>query len=503
MALKSFGFVLFITLFLIVYFLAGRVVPQRWIVLAFSLYVVLRATGPVSLAVLLVVCTMVWAAGRIIARDRKSDPGRAGLWYLIGLVFCIGVLLYFKFLTPVYDGLAAIIANRGGVSLPEIAAPIGLSYYALSLAAYLTDIRYGKHEAEESLTDLFAYAMYFPALFQGPINLYKDLMPQLKENHSFDQTNLVYGLQRLLWGYVKKAVIADRIGILVTGMLGDENVRGAALFFAMVLYSFQIYADFSGGIDVIMGVSETMGITLKENFRAPLISHSVTEYWQRWHMTLGTIMEKYLYYPIVLSKRMRRLSKKIKSKYLSRVFAATVATFIVFVLVGIWHGTGWNYVVYGLYQAFFTSTAILLGPVYKRIKEILHIHDKNPVWSLFTILRTFVVLTFGRYLIRVATLSRAGALYARTFSFAGAPKLGIDMLTQWLNARNLILMLCGILVMIAVDILHDRGVQIRTTILSMPLPVRYAIYYAAIFLIIICGIYGKGYDAASFIYEQF
>ena len=147
------------------------------------------------------------------------------------------------------------------------------------------------------------YVTYFPAIIEGPINMYKKLMPQIKARHAYDWDRMIRGLMRSLWGYLKKMVIADRIGILVMGILQDEAAHGATILFALVVYSFQIYADFSGGIDVIMGISEVLGIELAENFKSPLISKNVTEYWARWHKSLGEFMEKYIYYPIVLNRK--------------------------------------------------------------------------------------------------------------------------------------------------------------------------------------------------------
>ena len=220
------------------------------------------------------------------------------------------------------------------------------------MCAYLVDIYHKKYKAETDLVAFLVYVTYFPAIVEGPINMYRKLMPQIKEKHTFDWERMIRGLMRTLWGYLKKVVIADRIGILVMGILQTEDAHGIVILYALVIYSFQIYTDFSGGIDVIMGISQVLGIELAENFKSPLISKNVTEYWQRWHKSLGEFMEKYIYYPIVLNRKLMKFSKKIKNKYQSRAFSAFVASLIVFVIVGIWHGTGWNYVVYGMYQAF-------------------------------------------------------------------------------------------------------------------------------------------------------
>ncbi len=329
----------------------------------------------------------------------------------------------------------------------------------------------------------------------------------VKKAHRFDCDRAVKGLQRSLWGYFKKAVIADRIGIFVSGVLSDENAEGFVLLWAMIIYSLQIYADFSGGIDVIMGISEILDIRLPENFKAPLVSKSVTEYWQRWHISLGVFMERYLYYPIVLNRRIMRLSKKIPDNYLRKVCPAVSASAAVFVIVGIWHGTGWNYVVYGCYQAVFVTGAVLLGPCYKKWKKNLHIDDSCISWRIFQILRTFLILTAGRYFIRADNLSHAAKLLGRTFqklSWQGIHVLFDDSLLSYgLDHKNLMLMYMGAVLIILVDVLHERNIHFRELLMKQDIVFRYAVYYALLFGIIIFGVYGPGYDSASFIYQGF
>ena len=421
--------------------------------------------------------------GSAAADGRKKA---AKLWLLLGLAADLGLLLYFKFF------------KCGG-----LIAPLGLSYYTLSIAAYLIDVAHKKHPAEDNFADYLCFVTFFLSLLQGPINPYRKLMPQIKAPLGFRKEALGSGLRRILWGLFKKMVIADRLGIAVIAGLKDPAVGGFALFLIMVLYSFQIYSDFSGGIDVIMGIAEILGFFLPENFRAPFLAETVSDFWKRWHISLGDWMEKYLYYPLVLSKPMQRLTKKIKSKYFRSVFAASAASFAVFVVVGIWHGTGWNYVIYGLYQAFWVSGGILTSPARKKLRGKLHINDKCLPWRIFCILRTFVILVFGRYLSRAGSLQQAFSLYSRTFSPNAAGTLAETLGGLGLDRANLLLVPVLLILLLAAEIAAGRGLKREEVWARLAFPVRALILLAGIFGILVLGMYGPGYDAAAFIYQSF
>lgn len=507
MSIKSLIFIVFVLIVICIYYLLQKTNRQKYVLLAASIIcMVSMSSVAAALLIILLSLAVYWIAFQIEKQIRKNGgkvSRQAKYWFLCGAVLDIGLLLYFKFFKSTYVLLQTILA-AGHITIADLIVPVGLSYYTLALYAYLSDIYHKKYEAEKDYPVFLTYVMYFPAIIEGPVNLYKKLVPQLKEQHTFDESKVIMGLQRSLWGYFKKVVIADRIGILVMGILQDEAAVGPLIFYAMVLYSFQIYTDFSGGIDVIMGISEILDIKLTENFRSPLISSSVTEYWQRWHISLGEFMEKYIYYPIVLNRRVMKFSKKISNKYLSRAFSATLASVIVFIIVGIWHGTGWNYVVYGMYQALFVSTAVLLAPFYKKMKALLRVNDQNISWKIFTVLRTFIILVFGRMLIKASNLQQTWMLLKKMFSDFNPHALFDGTIYSYgLDIKNVYLMYSCILLIIIVDILHEMGVHFRELLMKQSIVFRYIVYYIVIFSIIVFGIYGPEFNAASFIYQAF
>ena len=502
MELTSLKYIFFVGVFLIAYYALRPVKRgQQYLIAAANVALICLMTRKTVFLLIFLLALFAYLMGLFLekaAEGGKKSTKTVLLW--VSLSGVLAFLCYFKFFKWTYESLQVIAAQRG-IGLADLIVPIGVSYYSLTLCAYFLDIYHKKHAAEHHFLDFFNLVTFFPAIIEGPIGFYRKLMPQLKQEHSFKPENMTEGFTRILWGYFKKVVIADRIGVFVIAVLSDGEAGGWLLFFAMILYSFQIYTDFSGGIDVVIGVAKMMDITLSENFKAPLMSRSVTEYWGRWHMSLGEFMEKYLYYPIVLNRKVMKLSKKIRSSYLSKAFSATLASVIVFIVVGIWHGTGWNYVVYGCYQALFVGSAVLLGPVYKSCKSKLRLSDENAFWRVFVILRTFVILTFGRYFIRAKDLPQAWELFSRTFGASSGTITGSRLLEYGLDLPNMIVMFAGILIVIAADIVAGRGIKIREKVIQFSVAARLTIYVLTIFCILIFGMYGQEFKGASFIYQ--
>ena len=501
MELKSLFYLEFCLFVAVIYFLLQKTDKQKYVLLGASVFFLMINSGKKAVLMVLIFTSVSFLAAIGIEKTTEKRK-RQGL-LLIGFLSSIGVLLYCKF----FSGLAVLVqqlAHVQAIHTVDLIVPMGISYYTLSMYGYLLDVYHKKYPAEKKFFDYLTYLLYFPAIVEGPINLYKKLVPQIRTRHTFDWDRMVNGLQRMLWGYFKKMVVADRIGIFVNGVLQDHSTHGVTIIYAMILYSFQIYTDFSGGIDVIMGISHILGIDLVENFKSPLVSKNVTEYWARWHKSLGEWMEKYIYYPIVLNRNLMKFSRKIKDKYMSRAFTAVIASVVVFIIVGIWHGTGWNYVVYGMYQALFVASAVALKPVYTRIKETLHINEKCLSWNIFCIVRTFVILFFGRLLIKASDLGQAWELIVRMAKLDNWNVLADGSLVNYgLDFKNMIVMWIGVLIVIIVDVMHEQGIKFRETLMKQDIVFRYAVYVTALMVIVIFGIYGKGFDAASFIYQGF
>lgn len=484
MDIQSIGFLISIAGILIGYFLLEKTPFQKYVIPVVNMAMLGYATGWVGLLCSLLVCTTVFFCAKGITHFESKRK----IFWRLGVFSLFGVLIYFKYFN-LFDG---------------IIAPIGLAYFSLTLYTYLYDVYHKKLEAENNFLLFFGISTFFPTLFQGPINIYKKVKSQFETSHKYDWDRMVSGLQRMLWGSLKKIVIADRIGIIVNGILADSNSKGVLIVFAMALFGFQMYADFSGGIDFIMGISEIMGIEIKENFNAPIFSKSVTEFWARWHMSLGEFMEKYVYYPIALNKKVIKFSGKIPNKQIKRTFSAATASTVVFILVGIWHGTGWNYVVYGCYHAVFVAGAVIMAPLYKKIKEAICLNQDCISWKIFCILRTFCIMTFSWFFAKTGDLSRSFELIKQAAHIRNVYQLFDGSLLNFgLNEINIVIMFIGIIILILVDYYHIKGVRFRQVLMRQDIVFRYFVYFVALFSIIIFGIYGGEFSKASFIYQEF
>ena len=442
---------------------------------------------------------------------KKEFASHKKRYVLFSVLINLGILCFFKYTNVAIESAMPLLKRFGiQVSPLNLLTPLGLSYYTFRSIGYVIDVYRGRISAQKNIFKLALFVGYFPALLQGPIDRYEDIQEQLFSEHAFDYDRLMFGMQRMLWGYIKKLVIADRAAVIVREVIGsyaDKGYVGFIVFFGGALYAFQLYADFSGGIDITNGLSEIFGIQLTENFRQPFFGRSVAEYWQRWHITLGAWMRTYVFYPISLSQPFNKLGKKCRKTFgdrFGKLIAPSLASFITFFLIGMWDGVGWKYVVWGVYQALFVATGTLFEDFYAKGREVFKVNDESKVWQLFQIVRTFFVITLSRYVSIAKDLPDVGGLFRATFTHFN-PWVFFDgsFYTLGLDRKNFTFLIFSITVMMVIDYIKEKGIRIRESVARQNIVLRWVIYYAAIFALIIFGMYGPGYDAASFIYQNF
>ena len=527
MSLFSFQFAIFLLILFLLYFLfPKRYEKYQWTVLLLASYVFYAFAGLDVMVFLVVTTVSTWYAGLKLGRvnDRYKERAKElptvekralkqtsthkkrGILLLVCLLN-FGILAVLKYANFFIENVNFLFGSRTLAPL-DLLLPLGISFYTFQSIGYVIDVYRDKYTPDKNLLQYALFVSYFPQIIQGPIGRHNDLAHQLYAPHRFDYKRLTFGLQRSLWGCFKKLVISDRVAILVGEVFSNyTQYEGFTIWISAMFYTIQVYADFSGGMDIICGVSEALGIELTENFRRPYFSRSVAEYWQRWHITLGSWMREYVFYPLALSKVFGNLSRKLRrfvGAYIAKVLPSSLASFGVFILVGIWHGAAWKYILFGLYQAIWVSTATLFQHVYKKGEEHLKINNESWCWKLFQMLRTFCLLTVGRYFLSANTATDAFKALGATFSSFN-PWVFFDgtFYSLGLDEANFHLMLLTILLLFTVDYAQEHGVRIRETIARQNVVIRWVVYYAAIFAIVIFGIYGPGYDAASFIYQKF
>ena len=430
----------------------------------------------------------------------------------LGILLDLGALLYLKYYNFFADNINGLLSRLGaGRPLPTLSLllPLGISFYTLQAIAYMVDVYRGKEKADRNPAKFMLFMSFFPQIVQGPIPRHSRLAHQLYEGHDFDYDRLCGGMQLALWGIIKKLVIAERLAIPVEYLYNNYyRFTGPIQLFAAMLYGLQIYTDFSGGMDIGRGVAQMLGIELDLNFEQPYLSGSVEEFWRRWHITMGNWMKDYIFYPLSMSRAFTALGRKCRNRlgqYVGNRIPPFIAMFIVYLAVGFWHGPSWKYIAYGVWNGIFIMSGILLDGVYAKLRQWLGMKDESASLRLFRIVRTFVIISFGRMFSRAGSLSAALDMFARTFThwrditFLTNGKL----LETGLNTANWFALCAFLLLLLWVDVTHEKKISLRGVIARQPLLLRWGILIGAVVLVLIFGYYGPTYNAADFIYQQF
>lgn len=429
---------------------------------------------------------------------------------ILTLVLNFGILLflkYFNFFSDNLNHLFSSLSLNSQIPRLNLLLPLGISFYTFQTMSYVIDVYWGKIKPERNLAKVALFVSFFPQILQGPIGRFKDLAPQLYQPKKASYHDLKFGLQLMLWGYFKKMVIADRTAIIANYVFENYlNISGAGVVLGVFMYAIQDYCDFSGCIDIARGCAQSMGITMAENFRRPYFSKTVSEFWRRWHMSLGTWMKDYVFYPFSLTNGVRKISKFAKKhfgKHIGRTLPIALGNLLVFFLVGVWHGANWNYIIWGIFYGLLIAISGMLKPVFSFLNQKLHIPVKSKSFQLFQILRTFWITCIGCIIFRATTLANAWDIFIKTFHFYDFPiEIKKELLSFGLNGKNYIVLFVALIVLFIVDILQER-MSVRDYIAKKPICLRWGIYVLALIVILLLGMYGPGYDQNQFVYMQF
>ena len=416
-------------------------------------------------------------------------------------VLNFGMLAVVKYTNFALENVNAVLSHFGGNPVPLVkwALPLGISFFTFQSVSYIIDVYQGKYEAEKNPFKLGLFVSFFPQLLQGPIGRFNRLAPQLFNGNSLDIKNLQFGMQRILWGIAKKIILADRAAVVVNEVFNNyESYGGFIYIWAVLMYSVQLYMDFSGGMDIVIGVAQMFGVTMDENFRQPYFSKSIGEFWRRWHITLGTWMKDYIFYPLSLSKGMNKFGKwgrKHFGDHIGKALPICFADIVIFFVVGIWHGASWKYI------AFIMAISALLKPVYEKGFKITHINPESKPWKVVQIIRTFILTNIGWYF--DMGLSFTVALIMMKYSivsFSFSQFTDGSMMLLGLEMRDYIVIAVGCIVVFIISLIKEKGINIRESLAAKSLPVRWFVYYA---LIVIIFIFGYTNGVQSFIYANF
>ncbi len=527
MLFTSYSFIIFLSCLLALYWL----VPKRWQwgLLLVGSYAFYAFSGFENLIFILATTLSSFLIALLIERGRvreeeyiasvrdtldkdarkayKAKEKKKRFYILIcGLVFNFGILAVIKYTAFAVTNLNSILSLFGaeGFDVPSFLLPMGISYYIFQSMGYLIDLYRGRAKCEKNLFKFALFVSFFPQLIQGPISRFSALEEQLITPHSFSAKGLCFGLQRILWGFFKKLVIADRILVAMKVLLSSpEEYTGGYVLLLILLYSAEIYADFTGGIDITIGVAECFGIKLAENFNRPFSSRSTKEYWNRWHITMGTWFTDYVFYPLSVCRPMMKLSK-FSRKHLGNNIGKRVpvylATIVTWFLTGLWHGAAWNFIVWGLLNCLVILVSQELEPLYSRFRKKFPRLTSSYAYGNFCAVRTFLIMGVIRSLDCYRDVGLTFRLWGTMFTTFNWGQMLSNISVLGLALADYIILAVGILVIFTVSRISANG-SIREKLYERPV-LSWTLCGALFICIILFGAYSIGYDATQFIYGE-
>ena len=532
MLFTSYGFIAFLAAVFLVYFLCPP--KKQWISLLIASYIFYAFSGLWNFAFIITVTVSCYIIARILYKMKATEDSvitqNRDTWskderkayraerkkrrfrvLILGITINIGILAVIKYTAFVLTNVNSILSifNAGQLSIPSLILPMGISFFVFQSVAYLIDVYRGKTVAEQNIAKFALFVSFFPQLVQGPISRHSALATQLYEPHPFDGVKFKFGLQRILWGFFKKLVIADRIMVAIKPLISTEgSYDGAYVFLLIIFYSIQIYADFTGGIDITIGIAEALGMRLAENFKRPFSSRTTKEYWNRWHITMGSWFTDYIFLPLSVSMPLLKLSSAIrgkKNRFLKAIgkrLTVYTATIVTWFLTGLWHGAAWNFIVWGLLNCLVILVSQELEPLYRRFRNKFPKLVESYPYHCFEATRTFLLMGLIRsldcYRNVGVTFSMWGSMFTK-FNWNEVFNGGLASLG--LKIADYVIIAIGVVIIFIMSKLGAKR-DIRQELLGKT-ALSWTLAGIMLVAVILLGAYGMGYDASQFIYNQF
>lgn len=497
MMFNSLQFLIFFPLVVLTYYLIPH--KHRIIFLLIASYYFYMCWNP-AYALLMAFSTLVtFLSGILIGNAKAAQPDKKNAgsgWVAVSFAINLSILFFFKYfnfiVTDLISGFAAIFPELGlGTVRLSIVLPVGISFYTFQALSYTVDVYRGDVKIERNILRYFVFVSFFPQLVAGPIERSSNLLGQFYEKHRFNFSQVRDGLLLMLWGYFQKLVIADRVAILVNQVFNHyESYSGAQLLVAALFFAVEIYCDFGGYSNIAIGAAQVMGFRLMKNFDTPYLARSVAEFWRRWHISLSTWFRDYLYIPLGGS----RCSKKRRYFNLMMVFLTS----------GLWHGAGWNFLLWGGLNGVFQIIGMELKPIKEKFFDVFSIDKDSFSHKLLQMIITFLLVDFTWIFFCASDVRTAFGFIGRMFStFSFIPFFDGSMFQMRLSETEFYISILAIAVLLAVDVMHYNGMELRKKLQFQGLWFRWTLYLVGIFTVLIFGIYGPGFEASQFIYFQF
>ncbi|MDO4566083.1 MAG: MBOAT family O-acyltransferase [Oscillospiraceae bacterium] len=492
MLFTSFGFILFLLALSAIYSAAPQ--KARWAVLLAGSFVFYAFSGFYCLVYISAVTALTYffarGVGGLLERGRKP---RAAL----PLALCVFIV----------SGLLLTLKLSAAFSSPiSLLFPMGISFYALKTIGYVTDVYRGTCKAEKNIFKYALFVSFFPQLVQGPISRFKDISPSLFEGRPFEFERTASALWRIIWGFFKKLVVADRLMPAVRALSAEPEIY-TGIYFAvlMLFYMITLFADFTGGIDIALGVSELFGVETAENFDRPYLAASISEFWRRWHITMGTWFRDYVFYPLSASRFMGGITKKLSRSFSPRTVSSinvSAVTLLVWFLTGLWHGAKSGYIVWGLLNGLIIVATLNLKPRYAAFHKRWGLNKKS-WYKAFCVVRTFLLMSCIQVFDCFSEASTTFRMFASLFAPPAIAGSFFETLTSLGPAASDYIVVALACALFAIAGFSGKTGEVRKK-LSAKSPVFSA--FAAMLLllfVIVFGSYGIGYDSSQFIYNGF
>ena len=514
---------LFLPAALIVYFIT----PQKWkrymlLLLSLGFFWLI---GGLLIVYLLLSAVSIWgfglwldkihaqrdAAVKAVERAERKAVKQAyqvKCQRVLALAVClhIGLLLVLKYSGFFMTNVNHVLGTE--LTVPKFAMPLGISFFTMQAVSYLVDVYRQTIPADRNLLRVTLFMAFFPQIVEGPICRYNQTAQQLWDAKQIEYENFLLGSQRILYGLMKKMVVADRLNAFVEAIFGDVFAyQGGVIAIAALCYTIQLYMDFSGSMDAVCGTAQILGISMPENFRRPFFSKTVSEFWTRWHISLGAFFKDYIFYPVTMSKPMKNLTSSARKKlgnHFGPLIASSIALFCVWFSNGLWHGAAWSYIFFGMYHFTIILTGSVIAPWVKTVNGRLHINAQSRIYQLLQTLRTCILVVIGELFFRADGLRSGMVMFRRMvtdFSFTSINRKMLQSVS--IDKYDFRIVAVTVAIVFVVSLLNERGVEIRQELKKQKTAVRWAILYALILYIVIFGAYGYGYVPVDPMYANF
>lgn len=485
MLFNSFDFFIFFPIVTILYFLLPHKI--RWFHLLISSCIFYMAYIPIYILILIITIIIDYFAGILI---EKAEGKNRKLFLLMSLFANIGILMFFKYYNFFIENvnfLLHVVKLNNNLPLLKILLPIGLSFHTFQAMSYTIEVYRGNQRAEKHFGIYALYVMFYPQLVAGPIERPQNILPQLHEKHYFNYDDAVAGLRLILWGLVKKVVVADRLAIMTDQIFSNpKDNSGVYILIGSIFFAFQIFCDFSGYSDIALGTARFMGIKLMVNFNWPYSAKSISEFWRRWHISLSSWFNDYLYTPIAISNR--KLG----------IYAVVVASVCTFLISGLWHGAAWTYIIWGALHGLALSYEVLTKKLRKKVFKKI----PKKLGDFISLIATFSYVCFTYVFFRAKSVSDA---FVMARKLAGIPSEILKVIKThklaFLNLHSMVTLYQCFSLIICFEFVHLIIIKYKLgeTFGRRPLLFRWLIYFSGLACFYMLGVFEK----RTFIYFQF